>query len=51
MNVEKHQVCSGHDCWGRYEYDDIYVVKDENGKVIYRGETDPTELVNELMKK
>ena len=51
MNVEKYQVCSGHDCWGRYEYDDIYVVKDENGKVIYRGKTDPTELVNELMKK
>ena len=24
-------MCSGHDCWGRYEFDDIYVVTDEDG--------------------
>lgn len=50
VKVEKIQVCSGHDCWGRYEYDDVYVVTNEDGKVLYRGEEDPTKLVDELTK-
>ena len=51
VKVEKVTVCSGHDCWGRYEYDDLYVVTDEEGKVLYRGEVDPTRLVQKLQNE
>ena len=43
--VERRNGC---DCWGRAEYDYVYVVTDENGNKIYESETDPTKLINFL---
>ena len=47
--VKKIQRRNGCDCWGRPEYDDIYIVLKDN-KVIYESESDPTCLINELSK-
>lgn len=44
--VEKRNGC---DCWGRPEYDYVYVVTDENGNKIYESEKDPTKLINFIM--
>ena len=49
LEVKKIQRCNGCDCWGRPEYDDIYIVLKDN-KVIYESESDPTCLINELSK-
>lgn len=47
MIVEKRNKRTGNvDCWGRYEYEDEYVVIDDNGKEVYRSENDPTKLIN-----
>ena len=48
VNVEKKTRPNGCDCWGRTEYEDYYVVENENGEVIYRTESDPTNLINYL---
>lgn len=50
VEVKKIKIHSGNDCWGKYEYDDVYVVTNKDGKEIYRSETDPIELINELIK-
>ena len=49
LEVKKIQRCNSCDCWGRPEYDDIYIVLKDN-KVIYESESDPTCLINELSK-
>lgn len=48
VNVEKKTRPNGCDCWGRTEYENYYVVKNENGEVIYITESDPTSLINYL---
>ena len=49
LEVKKIQRHNGCDCWGRPEYDDVYIVLKDN-KVIYESESDPTCLINELSK-
>lgn len=49
MKVEVKKIRNRtYDCWGRPEYDDVYIVINEEGKTIYRTESDPTCLINEL---
>lgn len=44
IQVDKIRKCTGNDCWGNYEYDYFYVVKNGD-KVIYESKDDPTELI------
>lgn len=48
VNVKKKTRPNGCDCWGRTEYEDYYVVENENGEVIYTSQSDPTCLINYL---
>lgn len=50
VEVKEKRISDGYDCWGRPEYDYIYVVLDENGNEIFRSKNDPTELINVLEK-
>ena len=50
LEVKKIQRRNGCDCWGRPEYDDIYIVLKDN-KVIYESESDPTCLLNDLLNE
>lgn len=50
VEVKEKRISDGYDCWGRPEYDYIYVVLDENGNEIFRSKNDPTELINMLEK-
>ena len=50
LEVKKIQRRNGCDCWGRPEYDDIYIVLKDN-KVIYESESDPTCLINDLLNE
>lgn len=34
-----------HDCWGNTEYEETYLVEDDNGNIIYQSSTDTTELI------
>jgi hypothetical protein len=45
LKIEQIRKQIGHDCWGNYEYDDFYIVTDDNGKVIYESKDDPTKLI------
>ena len=51
VKVEEKRIHDGYDCWGRPEYDDIYVVTDECGNEIYKSQDDPTKLINFLTNK
>ena len=46
VEVKEKRICDGYDCWGRPEYDYVYVVLDENGNEIFRSKNDPTRLIN-----
>ena len=48
VTVKEVNKPNGYDCWGRTEYDDYFVVEDENGEVIYTSKSDPTNLINYL---
>ena len=50
VKVTTERRADGYDCWGRTEYEDYYVVKNEEGVIIYDGKKDPTYLINELEK-
>ena len=50
VEVKKTRKCNGCDCWGRPEYDDIYIVLKDN-KVIYESESDPTCLISDLLNE
>jgi len=50
VKIKQKEICDGYDCWGRPEYDYVYVVLDENGNEIFRSKNDPTRLVNILTK-
>lgn len=39
------------DCWGRPEYDTVYVVIDENNREVYRSTSNPEPLLVELEKR
>lgn len=51
VKVEIKRICAGHDCWGRPEYDDIYVVTDKQNNIIYQSKDDPTKLIEYLSKE
>ena len=51
VKVEEKIIYSGYDCWGRLEYDYVYVVLDENGNEIYQSQNDPTKLINFIMSR
>ena len=51
VEVKRIRIRDGYDCWGNAEYMDVYVVTDKCGKVIYKSEDDPTELINILTNK
>lgn len=48
VTVTPKRVRSGLDCWGRWEYETVYAVTDENGNEIYRSTDNPTPLINAL---
>ena len=48
VTIKKVRKPNGCDCWGRTEYDDYYIVEGKNGEVVYRGKSDPTDLINYL---
>lgn len=48
MKVIKKTRADGCDCWGRPEYEDYYIVENEDGKIIYTSKYDPTDLIKEL---
>lgn len=51
VKVEEKRVFNGYyDCWGRKEYDYVYVILDENGNEIFQSQNDPTKLINVLTK-
>ena len=50
IEVKKIQRRNGCDCWGRPEYDDIYMVLKDD-KVIYESESDPTCLISDLLNE
>ena len=50
VEVKEKRISNGYDCWGRPEYDYVYVVLDDNGNEIFRSKNDPTELINVLEK-
>ena len=51
VNIKKERMLDGYDCWGKAEYDDVYVVTDDNGNVIYKSKNDPTGLIVWLKNK
>lgn len=51
VEVKEKRISDGYDCWGRPEYDYVYVVLDENGNEIFQSRNDPTSLVNMLINK
>lgn len=51
LEVRKIERRDGYDCWGRPEYTNIYTVTNEEGKIVYQSEYDPTPLINELTNK
>ena len=51
VEVKEKRISNGCDCWGRPEYDYVYVVLDENSNEIFRSKDDPTELINVLINK
>ena len=50
IEVKEKIVYAGCDCWGKREYESIYVVVNEDGNEIFRSHDDPTELINILTK-
>ena len=50
VEVKEKRIFDGYDCWGRPEYEKYYVVKNEEGVIIYEGKKDPTYLIQELKK-
>lgn len=50
VKVTIERRAGGYDCWGRTEYEDYYVVKNEEGIIVYNSKYDPTDLINELKK-
>ena len=46
--IVKSKKIKTHDCWGRTEYEEVYLVEDEDGNVIYQSNTDPTGLIEKL---
>ena len=50
IEVKKSRRRDGCDCWGRPEYDDIYMVLKDD-KVIYESESDPTCLISDLLNE
>ena len=51
IEVKKERIRNGHDCWGRAEYEDFYVVVDENNNTIYKSKDDPTKLIEYFQNK
>ena len=51
MKVIKKTRPNGCDCWGRTEYEDYYAVLNKDGQNVYESESDPTELINEVIKE
>jgi len=51
VEVKEKRISDGYDCWGRPEYDYVYVVLDENGNEIFRSKNDPTKLINMFINK
>ena len=49
VKVQIEERRNGCDCWGRPEYDLVYVVTDEDGNQIYETESDPTQLIKFLL--
>lgn len=49
IEVRKVARPAGVDCWGRNEYEDVYMVTD-NGSIIYTSTDDPTNLIKHLDK-
>lgn len=48
VDVKKERKFIGYDCWGKAEYDDIFVVRDKDENVIYKSKDDPTKLIKYL---
>lgn len=51
VKIKRRRVESGHDCWGRTEYEIVYDVVDENGETIYTSDNNPTKLVEYFKNK
>lgn len=47
IEVKKMSRPAGVDCWGRNEYEDVYIVTN-NGNIIYTSTNDPTNLIKHL---
>lgn len=47
FTYEEQSVTDGCDCWGRFEYKTIYVIK-HDGKVVFKTEDNPRGLVDYL---
>lgn len=51
FRVIERRVSTTCDCWGRPEYDTIYVVIDDNNKEVYRSTSNPEPLLTEFEKR
>ena len=47
FTVKKNKIETGHDCWGRSEFDNVYDVY-RNNEFVCRMMSDPTELINKV---
>ena len=51
LRVIEQRESATRDCWGRPEYDTIYVVIDDNNKEVYRSTSNPEPLLTEFEKR